>query len=183
MTGQATDGRSYDGLRSGQVAAAAGVNLQTLRYYERRGLLAEPDRSPGGHRLYPAEAVTVLRVIKAAQRLGFTLEEVAELLEVGAHRHRRPDAGLAARIQAKLVEVEAKITDLTVLAGTLRQSLAAGCDDLIACSRVPDCPLPFAVLAGTAGTAGTMADTLGVSESMGEPDAGCAGCGCQRPSC
>jgi MerR family mercuric resistance operon transcriptional regulator len=53
-------------LRSGEVATAAGVNRQTLRYYERRGLLAEPQRSPGGHRLYPAEAVTVLRVIPFA---------------------------------------------------------------------------------------------------------------------
>jgi hypothetical protein len=51
-------------LRSGQVAEAAGVNLQTLRYYERRGLLEEPQRSNGGHRLYPQEAVTVLRGIK-----------------------------------------------------------------------------------------------------------------------
>jgi MerR family transcriptional regulator, mercuric resistance operon regulatory protein len=49
-------------LRSGQLAAAAGVNPQTLRHYERRGLLAEPDRSLGGHRLYPPEAVTALRV-------------------------------------------------------------------------------------------------------------------------
>lgn len=49
------------GLRSGQVADAAGVNPQTLRYYERRGLLAEPERSLGGHRLYPPETVTVLR--------------------------------------------------------------------------------------------------------------------------
>lgn len=68
------------GLRTGQVAAAAGVNVQTLRYYERRGLLASPDRSLGGHRVYPEQTVTVLRVIKAAQKLGFTLEEVAELL-------------------------------------------------------------------------------------------------------
>ena len=50
------------GLRSGQVAEAAGVNQQTLRYYERRGLLAEPDRTLGRHRLYPPETVTVLRV-------------------------------------------------------------------------------------------------------------------------
>lgn len=64
------------GLRSGQIAHAAGLNQQTLRYYERRGLLAEPDRTPGGHRIYPAETVTVLRVIKAAQRLGFSLQEV-----------------------------------------------------------------------------------------------------------
>ena len=67
-------------LRTGELATAAGVNLQTLRYYERRGLLAEPERSLGGHRLYPPETVTALRVIKAAQRLGFTLEEVADLL-------------------------------------------------------------------------------------------------------
>jgi DNA-binding transcriptional MerR regulator len=66
------------GLRSGELAAAAGVNLQTLRYYERRGLLAEPARTPGGHRLYPADTVTLLGVIKAAQRLGFTLDEVAD---------------------------------------------------------------------------------------------------------
>ena len=57
------------GLRTGELAAAAGVNIQTLRYYERRGLLAEPQRTLGGHRLYPEDAVTVLRVIKAAQRL------------------------------------------------------------------------------------------------------------------
>lgn len=70
-----------NGLRTSQLADAAGVNIQTLRYYERRGLLAEPDRTLGGHRLYPQDAVTVLRVIKAAQRLGFTLEEVADLLK------------------------------------------------------------------------------------------------------
>src|SRR4030088_2260847 len=81
-------------LRSGEVADAAGVNIQTLRYYERRGLLHEPERTLGGHRLYPPEAVTVLRVIKVAQRLGFTLDEVADLLEVSRLRAgRRADAG------------------------------------------------------------------------------------------
>lgn len=68
------------GLRTGRPAAAAGVHAQTLRYYERRGLLTEPARTPGGHRLYPQSSVTVLRVIKAAQQLGFTLDEVAHLL-------------------------------------------------------------------------------------------------------
>ncbi|MEV4178477.1 MerR family transcriptional regulator [Nonomuraea sp. NPDC049709] len=67
-------------LRSGQVAERTGVNLQTLRCYERCGLIAEPARSSGEHRAYPPETVTLLTVIKAAQRLGFTLEEVAELL-------------------------------------------------------------------------------------------------------
>jgi MerR family transcriptional regulator, mercuric resistance operon regulatory protein len=131
------------GLRSGQVAAAAGVNPQTLRYYERRGLLPEPARTLGGHRLYPAQAVTLLQVIKTAQRLGFTLHEVAELLQAGA---RHPD-GLAERARAKLAEVEAKISDLTAVADALRTALAAGCDDLLACAGEQDCPLPFAGLA------------------------------------
>jgi MerR family transcriptional regulator, mercuric resistance operon regulatory protein len=136
------------GLRSGEVAEAAGVNLQTLRYYERRGLLREPDRSLGGHRLYPAETVTVLRVIKAAQRLGFTLNEVADLLEVARHHHhRRPeDAGLAARAQAKLTEVETKIADLEAVADTLRAAIEAGCDDLVQCAGNASCPIPFATI-------------------------------------
>jgi MerR family mercuric resistance operon transcriptional regulator len=130
------------GLRSGQVAGAAGVNPQTLRYYERRGLLPEPARTLGGHRIYPPGTVAVLRVIKAAQRLGFTLDEVAELLDIGA----RP-AGLAGRARAKLSEVEDRIADLTVIRDTLRSAVAAGCDDLATCAATPDCPLPFAGLA------------------------------------
>src|SRR5262245_7866588 len=136
------------GLRTGQVAAAAGVNPQTLRYYERRGLLARPQRSLGGHREYPPEAVTVLRVIKAAQRLGFTLDEVADLLEAGRHRHGlRREAGLAARAASKLAELDARIADLTVIRTTLLAALEAGCDDLVACAGIPECPLPFAELA------------------------------------
>ena len=144
-----------NGLRSSEVATAAGVNPQTLRYYERRGLIAEPARSLGGHRMYPAETITVLKVIKAAQRLGFTLEEVADLLETGRHRHgRRADAGLQVRAQAKLAEVEAKIDDLQVIAGTLRAAVNAGCDDLITCAGQPCCPIPFAVIAAGAPAAG-----------------------------
>ena len=136
-------------LRVGQVAAAAGVNLETLRYYERRGLLARPDRSLGGHRLYPPEAITQLRVIKTAQRLGFTLAEIADLLEVGGHHHsgRRRPSGLQARAVAKLTEVEKRIADLGVIRSTLRQALDAGCIDLIECAGDPRCPIPFAALA------------------------------------
>jgi MerR family mercuric resistance operon transcriptional regulator len=138
-------------LRTGQVADAAGVNQQTLRYYERRGLLAEPDRSPGGHRLYPPETVTTLQVIKAAQRLGFTLAEIADLLEA-AHPHhaRKRDAGLQTKAKAKLVAAEAKIEDLNVIATSLRGALDAGCDDLLDCAHNPACPLPFADLAASA---------------------------------
>ncbi|WP_062997263.1 MerR family transcriptional regulator [Nocardia mikamii] len=128
-------------LRTSELAAAAGVNTQTLRYYERRGLLAEPQRTLGGHRLYPEEAVTVLRVIKAAQRLGFSLDEVADLLPGTAH-HRR-DAGLRTRARAKLAEVDAELAELGAVRDTLRAALAAGCDDLITCSESPSCPVPF----------------------------------------
>jgi DNA-binding transcriptional MerR regulator len=134
------------GLRTSQVAAAAGVNSQTLRYYERRGLLAEPDRSPGGHRLYPAEAVTVLRIIKAAQRLGFTLDEVGDLLEAGRHRHGT-DAGLQVRARAKLAEVDARLADLRTIRTALIEALDAGCDDLVTCAKSACCPLPFTDLA------------------------------------
>lgn len=136
---------SAGGLRSGQVAEAAGVNVQTLRYYERRGLLDEPDRSLGGHRLYGEDTVTLLKVIKAAQRLGFTLDEVADLLDTGRHRHR--DAGLRERAAIKLAEVQSRIADLQVIAATLAAALDAGCDDLLTCAEQPCCPIPFATIA------------------------------------
>lgn len=134
-------------LRTGEVAEAAGVNAQTLRYYHRRGLLQEPQRSNGGHRLYPPETVIALRVIKAAQRLGFTLDEVADLVEMGGHRHGKSDSGLQVRATAKLAEVEQKIADLQTIRETLIQAVDAGCDDLVACAASPCCPLPFSDLA------------------------------------
>jgi DNA-binding transcriptional MerR regulator len=128
-------------LRINDVAQAAGVNRETVRYYERRGLLEQPDRSPGGHRLYDDRAVQTLRIIKASQRLGFTLAEVADLLEVGRRRHR--DSGLQARAQAKLVEVEARMADLATIRDNLVVALDAGCDDLHECATSDCCPLPF----------------------------------------
>ncbi|MFI6169123.1 MerR family transcriptional regulator [Nocardia sp. NPDC051052] len=139
------------GLRTGELAAAAGVNVQTLRYYERRGLLAEPDRSLGGHRRYPEDTVTVLRVIKAAQRLGFTLEEVADLLEATSRRHRRADTGLRAHATAKLAEVDAELAELTAVRNTLAAALDAGCENLLECSAIPCCPISFANDAASAG--------------------------------
>ncbi|MDO3686386.1 MerR family transcriptional regulator [Micromonospora sp. C28ISP2-4] len=128
-------------LRSGQVADAAGVNVQTLRYYERRGLLAAPRRSPGGHRLYPAETVTLLRVVKAAQRLGFTLDEVAGMLRAG---RRGRGVGLQEHARRKLAEVERRLADLTLVRDTLRAAISAGCDDPVECADSACCPLPFA---------------------------------------
>jgi DNA-binding transcriptional MerR regulator len=137
-------------LRAGEVAARAGVNVETLRYYERRGLLAVPDRSPGGHRLYDEDTVTLLRVVKAAQRLGFTLDEVADLIEVRQHRHqrrRRADpASLQVRARDKLAEVESRIADLVTIRDNLRAALDAGCDDLVECAAAEACPIPFGEL-------------------------------------
>ncbi|GAA2383530.1 MerR family transcriptional regulator [Dactylosporangium salmoneum] len=127
-------------MRSGEVAEQAGVNIQTLRYYERRGLLAEPTRSLGGHRLYPPDTVELLHAIKAAQRLGFTLDEVAELLDTGRRRHPTPD--LRERALAKIAEVDAKIADLTAIRGALSDVVDARCDTLVGCT-CPDCPMPL----------------------------------------
>jgi DNA-binding transcriptional MerR regulator len=128
------------GLRSSELANAAGVNVQTLRYYERRGLLRMPQRSSGGHRFYPPETVTLLRVIKAAQALGFTLDEVADLLETG----RRPHAtgALRDRAMAKLGEIDEKITHLRAIRAELVKVVEARCNGLTNCT-CPDCPMPF----------------------------------------
>ena len=77
-------------LTIGEVAAKAGVNVQTLRYYERRGLLKEPYRHPSGRRQYPSGAVDFIRSIKRAQSLGFALDEIERLLVLA---ERRPSAG------------------------------------------------------------------------------------------
>ena len=130
------------GLRAGQVAQAVGVNVETLRYYERRGIIEAPERSLGGHRLFSEEAVTTLRVIKAAQNLGFTLNEVAELLEAGRHHHGDA-SGLQSRTDAKLVEIDQKIADLEVMRSTLIAAHDAGCDDLLNCAGSDGCPIPF----------------------------------------
>lgn len=129
-------------MRINEIAHAAGVNKETLRYYERRGLLAAPERSPGGHRLYDRRALQTLRIIKAAQRLGFTLDEVADLIEAGRRRPR--DNGLQMRARAKLAEVEARLADLEIIRVNLIAAIAAGCDDLHVCVSAECCPVPFA---------------------------------------
>src|SRR5919198_614719 len=69
-----------DGFKRGEVARAGGVNLETIRYYERRGLLPKPPRTTSGYRTFGADAVRRLRFIKNAQDLGFSLREIKELL-------------------------------------------------------------------------------------------------------
>jgi MerR family mercuric resistance operon transcriptional regulator len=135
-------------LRTGQVAKRAGVNVETLRYYERRGLLEQPLRSLGGHRTYPEDTVALLGVIKAAQRLGFTLEEVADLLDTGRSGH--PTADLRTRAVDKIGEIDQKLADLATIRASLQQVVDAKCNSLTGCTCA-DCPIPYADLAQTEG--------------------------------
>jgi DNA-binding transcriptional MerR regulator len=131
---------SGQGLRTGELATRAGVNVQTLRYYERRGLLAAPARRPSGQRRYPEETVGRLHTIKAAQRLGFTLAEIEELLDLS--EHRRGTGELHQRARAKLAEIDARIDQLTRMRRALLEVLAADCDSLTDCSCGLGRPLP-----------------------------------------
>ncbi|RJG12417.1 Hg(II)-responsive transcriptional regulator [Pseudomonas cavernicola] len=109
-------------LTIGRLADAAGVNVETIRYYQRLGLLDEPAKPLGGHRRYAAEQAKRLRFIKRAQALGFTLSEVGGLLRLDAGCACAETRALAAR---KLALIEQKITDLAdlqkVLAGLVKQ--------------------------------------------------------------
>jgi DNA-binding transcriptional MerR regulator len=135
------------GLRTGELAERAGVNIQTLRYYERRGLLAAPARRPSGQREYAEDAVRLLRTIKAVQRLGFTLAEIEELLELS--EHRRGTDELHQRAQAKVAEIDARIDQLQQMRQTLVAVMAAECDSLTHCSCGLGCPLPELEITGT----------------------------------
>jgi DNA-binding transcriptional MerR regulator len=119
-------------LRTGQLARRAGVNIQTLRYYERRRLLAVPPRQSSGQRAYPETAVARIRAIKAAQRLGFTLNEIVELLAL-SDRGRMPTE-MQRRAYAKLREVDNRIADLEHIRSRLQRALTANCDSLTNCS-------------------------------------------------
>ncbi len=103
-------------LTIGQLAQAAGVNVETVRYYQRRGLLFEPDRPTGGIRRYSGADTERIRFIKAAQGLGFSLDDVEELLRLEDGTHCGQARQLAER---KLGEIRSKIGDLRRIESTL----------------------------------------------------------------
>ena len=123
-------------LTIGRLAKQAGVNLETVRYYERRGLLPRPPRSASGYRLFPAEAARRLRFIRRAQELGFSLSEIGDLLSLRMSR-RTTSAGIRARAEAKISDIEAKIKSLDSMKKTLRK-LTTACDG---CAPLADCPI------------------------------------------
>ena len=111
-------------LTTGEVAEQAGVNIQSVRYYERRGLLPEPPRTAAGYRQFDGEDVARIHFIKRAQELGFALREIEELLSLRADPE--VDKGeVKRRAAAKIEEVKGKIRDLQRIECTLEELVAA----------------------------------------------------------
>ena len=133
-----------ESLRIGDVAARAGVNIQTLRYYERRGLVIPPGRRHSGHREYTEAEVARVRIIKAAQRLGFTLVEIGELFALSGHR--RSTEELRKRATNKIAEIELRIAQLQTMRTELTAVIDAECDSLTDCSCGLGRTLPFVEL-------------------------------------
>ena len=123
-------------LTIGQVAAGADVNIQTIRYYERRGLFPTPRRTPSGYRQYADDAVSRLRFIKHAQELGFALTEIQELLGLRV-RHGAACDAVERKTRQKIEVVQQKIHDLQRMNRTLLR-LAAAC---VARRPTEDCPI------------------------------------------
>lgn len=128
-------------LTIGQVAQAAGVNVETIRYYQRRGLLDEPDKPLGGHRHYAASAARRVGFVKRAQQLGFTLEEVKGLLLLEDGQSCRETRLLA---EHKLALIEVRIADLNRMRRLLK-GLVAECEDG---KRPRCCPIITTLSAG-----------------------------------
>ena len=123
-------------LKIGALAAAGDVGVETVRFYERKGLLPEPPRAPSGYRQYPTDAVERLRFIRRAQTLGFSLGEIADLLAL-----RVDEDGACERVEArareKLANVADKMEELRRI-GTALERLVSACQ-----AREPtnDCPI------------------------------------------
>lgn len=112
-------------LTIGQVARQAGVGVETVRFYERQGLLEEPDRKASGYRQYDDAVVARLRFIRRAKELGFSLKEIAGLLAL-RHDPGASRADVRRRARAKIDDVEARIRDLQRIRDVLVR-LAATC--------------------------------------------------------
>ena len=123
-------------LKIGALAEAADVGVETVRFYERKGLLPEPPRAPSGYRQYPIDAVERLRFIRRAQRLGFSLGEIAELLALRVDEVAACER-VEARAREKLANVVDKMEELRRIETAL-EHLVSACQ-----AREPtnDCPI------------------------------------------
>lgn len=111
-------------MQIGEVAEKAAVSVQTLRYYERRGLLASPERRASGYRVYGDQALQRVRFIRRAQDLGFTLDEIADLLSLWTDSDTSCTA-VERRARAALTRIDTKIHELTRMRGALDHYVAA----------------------------------------------------------
>ncbi len=111
-------------MKIGELAHRTGVPIDTVRYYERQGLLPQPERQPSGYRRYRSSDVTRLRFVRRAKALGFTLEEIRELLALSGRRE--DDMGsLKAAAEHKLADIEAKLAELVRIRDGLRTLIEA----------------------------------------------------------
>ena len=113
---------NFAGLTIGVFAKAAGVNVETIRFYQRKGLLSEPDKPYGGIRRYGAADVARVLFVKSAQRLGFSLDEIGELLRLEDGTRCEEASSLA---EHKLKDVREKLADLTRMELVLSQLVLA----------------------------------------------------------
>jgi DNA-binding transcriptional MerR regulator len=125
-------------LRIGELAAQSGVSIDTIRYYERRKLLPHAGRTSGGFRLYTPEAVGRLRFIKQAQEIGFSLDEIGELLSSGGAAECQRVRDL---LRAKLDELDERIGAMRRFRGTLADHLAACERELKKKGAAAQCPV------------------------------------------
>lgn len=123
-------------LRIGDLAKQARVNLETIRYYERQGLLSRPPRTESGYRVFAPDAVRRIRFIKRAQELGFSLKEIQELLALRVDA-RTSCAEVRKRAQAKTADVEDKIRTLSAIKKALVR-LTSACQGR---GPVSECPI------------------------------------------
>jgi MerR family copper efflux transcriptional regulator len=122
-------------LRVGELASQGGVNLETIRYYEREGLMRRPKRTSSGHRAYVSGDVLRLRFIKRSQALGFTLTEIKELLAIKVTPNK-PCIDVVHQIESKALEVKAKIAHLQAIERTL-ENMKASCEGRCAARECP----------------------------------------------
>jgi MerR family mercuric resistance operon transcriptional regulator len=120
----------------GQLARQAGIHLETVRYYERRGLLPKPPRTRSGYRIYPMSTAQRLGFIKRAQELGFSLAEISELLALRVS-HKTSSAEVRSRAEAKITEIERKIRTLQ----SMRRSLRKLTNACAGCGPISECPI------------------------------------------
>lgn len=128
-----------EGLTIGQAAKAAGVNPETVKYYERRELLPRPARSASGYRLYSEEAVQDIRLIKRAQEIGFTLSEIKHLLAIVKQDSYFPAEEMRAFAVAKIRDISERIDRLASFRSLLEQAVAKEVHPVPL--PKPDCPV------------------------------------------